>query len=301
MTYSIIARDPRTGELGGAVQSCFFAAGRTVRAEAGVGVIVSQAIADPGHHELGFELLRQGAPARDALRAIVEGDDGRDVRQIAIVDASGRRAAHTGAKCVAEAGHALGEGFSVQANMMERATVVAAMTEAFASAEGDLDDRLLSALLAAQAEGGDLRGQQSAGMVIVGGERSDRRGAGSIIDIRVDDHQAPLDELGRLVERARGYRVLARALDRIDELDLDEALHDASEAAQRLPHAVDPAVVCVGLLLVRGEHDAARAAITSFAGDRERLVLAVRRFAATGLLPVDPSVVETVVERALDE
>ena len=293
MTYSIIARDERTGELGGAVQSCFFAAGVVLHAEPGIGVIASQAIPDPEHRPLGLAMLRESTGATEVLRTLVERDDLRDLRQLGVLDATGRCAAHTGALCVAEAGHLLGDGFSVQANMMERSTVPAAMAEAFESADGDLPTRLLAALDAAQREGGDFRGQQAAGMLVVTGEPGEHPGS-TVVDVRVDDSEAPLDELRRLVELAHGYRVFGQALEHIGALDIDAALDAAAEAARLLPHALDPTLLRAGLLAASGDVDAARATVEGFGGDQARVRLALQRFAATGLIPVAPEVVEAL-------
>jgi uncharacterized Ntn-hydrolase superfamily protein len=170
-TYSIVARDPQTGALGVAVQSHWFSVGSlVVWAEAGVGAVATQSFVDPSYGRNGLDLMRSGKSAGDALRALVAGDEGRDVRQVAFVDASGRVAAHTGAKCIEAAGHATGEAFSVQANMMRSATVWPAMEKAFREAKGDLASRLLAALEAAEAAGGDIRGRQSAAMLVVSGK-----------------------------------------------------------------------------------------------------------------------------------
>jgi len=203
MTYSIVARDATTGELGVAVQSHYFATGSVVTwAEPGVGAVATQAMADPGYGPLGLDLMRAGKSAPDALRALLAADDASATRQVAMVDADGRAATHTGDKTIADAGHVTGDGWSVQANMMRRDTVWAAMAKAYETAEGDLADRLLAALDAAEAEGGDIRGKQSAALLIVpaAGARWD-----TTIDVRVDDHPDPLPELRRLVDMRRAY------------------------------------------------------------------------------------------------
>ena len=218
MTYSIVARDASTGQFGVAVQSKYFGVGAVVPwAEPGVGAIATQAMADPAvgisHGPLGLDLMRGGKSAPDTLRALLAADDGREQRQIGIVDRQGSVAAHTGAQCIAEAGHHSGEGYSCQANIMLRDTVWAAMAAAFESSEGPLADRLLAALDAAEAEGGDARGRQSAALLVVPaeGRRWDK-----VVDLRVEDHPQPLAELRRLLELKRIYeryeQIVARLL-----------------------------------------------------------------------------------------
>ena len=163
-TYSIVARDAATGEMGVAVQSHWFSVGSIVTwAEAGVGAIATQSFVDPAYGPRGLELMKSGLNAEQALKALVEVDGGRDVRQVAFVDTSGKVSAHTGAKCIESAGHQVGEGYSVQANMMLNDKVVPAMAKAYESTGGELADRLMAALRAAQDVGGDIRGKQSAG------------------------------------------------------------------------------------------------------------------------------------------
>lgn len=203
MTYSIVARDPETGELGVAVQSHYFGTGSVVTwAEPAVGAVATQAMAEISYGPLGLDLMRAGKSAPDALRALLAADDASATRQVAMVDATGRVATHTGDKTIADAGHVSGDGWSVQANMMRRDTVWAAMAKAYESATGDLADRLLAALDAAEVEGGDIRGRQSATLLIVPatGNRWD-----TTIDVRVDDHREPLLELRRLVAMRKAY------------------------------------------------------------------------------------------------
>ena len=195
-TYSIVARDPKTGELGVAVQSHWFSVGSIVTwAEAGVGAIATQSFVDPGYGQRGLELLRHGVSAPDALAQLVAADAQQDVRQVAIIDAQGRVAAHTGKKAIAAAGHHVGTQYSAQANLMANAKVWPAMSAAYEKATGDLADRLLAALDAGQAVGGDIRGRQSAAILIVKPKSTGKPWAGAdrIFDLRVDDHAEPLD------------------------------------------------------------------------------------------------------------
>jgi uncharacterized Ntn-hydrolase superfamily protein len=207
-TYSIVARDNQTGELGVAVQSHWFSVGSVVSwAEAGVGAVATQSLVDPSYGPLGLELMRAGRSAPDALKGLLAADQGRGVRQVAMVDAQGRVAAHTGAKCIAAAGHQVDADrqFSVQANLMTDDGVWPAMAQAFRQADGDLADRMISALEAAQAAGGDIRGSQSAALIVVAAAPTGRPWADRRFDLRVEDHPHPVQELKRLVRLQRAY------------------------------------------------------------------------------------------------
>ena len=204
MTYSIVARDPETGELGVAVQSRAFGTGSGVGwALPGVGAVASQAFSERSYGPLGLELMQAGKTPEQALAALVAADPDSAVRQVAMVDAEGRTAAYTGVECIVEAGHQLGDGYSVQANIMRSAGVWPAMAEAFEMATGSLARRLLAALDAAEAAGGDWRGQQAAGLRVVA---ADAKPWERVSDLRVDDHPEPLRELRRLLDLEEAYR-----------------------------------------------------------------------------------------------
>jgi uncharacterized Ntn-hydrolase superfamily protein len=208
-TYSIVARDPKTGELGVAVQSHWFSVGSVVPwAESGVGAVATQSFVDPSYGKLGLDLLRAGRAAPDALAGLLAADSGKDVRQVAMIDAEGRVAAHTGTKCVGFAGNQAGKDYSVQANMMASADVWPAMAKAFEATKGDLAERLLAALDAAEAAGGDARGRQSAALLVVAGKASGKPWVDRRFDLRVEDSPAPLKELRRLVTLRRAYLLM---------------------------------------------------------------------------------------------
>lgn len=212
MTYSIVARDAKTGEFGVAVQSHYFQVGPVVPwALSGVGAVATQSRVNVSYGPVGLELLRSGYTAAQALKALTSGDSQPEIRQCAIVDAAGNVAAHTGSKCVAAAGHQLGDGFSCQANLMERDTVWAAMAEAFSSTDAPLAERMMAALEAAEAEGGDIRGKQSAAMLVVSGKPSGRSWEDRVIDLRVDDAADPLPELRRLLRIKRAVQTVVDA------------------------------------------------------------------------------------------
>ena len=236
MTYSIVARDPATGELGVAVQSHYFSVGSVVPwTESGVGAVATQAFAELSYGPLGLELMRAGKSAPEALRELVAADSGSTRRQVAMVDASGDVAVHTGDLCIAYAGFRTGNGVSVQANMMERDTVPDAMLAAYESASGPLADRLLAALDAAEAEGGDIRGKQSAAMSISSGEKQDAPWKEDKLDLRVEDHPDPLVELRRLVQMHRAYRLADAAEKAGTAGNIPEAMSNMMEAMKLSP------------------------------------------------------------------
>jgi uncharacterized Ntn-hydrolase superfamily protein len=204
-TYSIVALDPSTGELGAAVQSHWFSVGSLCTwARPGVGAVATQSVVEPAHGPHALDRMQDGASAHDALAELIAADPLGAVRQVGVVDAEGGVAVHTGAGCIPCAGDALGAHWSCQANMMAGETVPAAMSAAFEHAEGDLADRLLTALHAAEGEGGDVRGRQSAALVVVPAEGEPWQ---TRVDLRVDDHQDPLAELGRLLRLQRAYEL----------------------------------------------------------------------------------------------
>ncbi|HEY8864431.1 MAG TPA: DUF1028 domain-containing protein [Candidatus Dormibacteraeota bacterium] len=240
MTYSIVARDAETGEFGVAVQSHYFQVGPTVPwALSGVGAVATQSRVNVSYGPLGLELLRSGYTAAQALKALTSGDSQPEIRQCAIVDAAGNVAAHTGSKCIAAAGHQLGDGFSCQANLMERDTVWAAMAEAFSSTDAPLAERMMAALEAAEAEGGDIRGKQSAAMLVVSGKPTGRSWDDRTIDLRVEDAAEPLPELRRLLRVKRAVQTVAEA-DRLATAgDIAGAANKRSEGLALAPEMIE--------------------------------------------------------------
>jgi uncharacterized Ntn-hydrolase superfamily protein len=216
VTYSIVARDPETGQLGVAVQSRAFGTGAVCPwALPGVGAATTQSFTEISYAPRGLELLAAGRSPREALDELLAADDGRDYRQVAYVAADGATAAHTGQACIEACGQLSRENVSAQGNMLASADVWPAMVEAFETTVGPLALRLLAALDAAEGAGGDFRGRQAGGLLVVSGDRSDppwRR----LVDVRVDDHPEPVKELRRLY-------VLSDAYGRRRELSPDEA------------------------------------------------------------------------------
>lgn len=235
-TYSIVARDTTTGELGVAVQSHWFSVGSTVTwAEAGVGAVATQSFVDPAYGPLGLTLMRGGKTAQQALESLVSTDAGKDVRQVAMIDVQGNVAAHTGSKCIQGAGHIVGNNYSVQANMMLNDAIWPAMSEAYEGAHGDLAGRMLAALDAAQAAGGDIRGRQSAAILIVKPQSTARPWVDRVMELRVEDHPEPLKELRRLVQLHRAYEHMNRGDLAVEHGDVDGALREYGAAEAIFP------------------------------------------------------------------
>jgi uncharacterized Ntn-hydrolase superfamily protein len=292
VTYSIVARDDRSGELGVAVQSHFFGVGSLVSwAEAGVGAVATQSVADPSYGSRGLELMRGGASAPEALHRLLAEDRQERVRQVAFIDRHGRVAAHTGSRCIREAGHRVADGVSAQANIMERATVPDAMVAAFRAAGGDLADRLVEALEAAEREGGDLRGRQSTALLVVAPRANGRPTEDRLFDLRVDDHPDPVAELRRLLALSRAYE----RVDLADELaaagDVEAALAEYTAAHAEQPDNPELAFWHGVALAANGREDEARTLLErAYAhGDGWRELL--RRLPEAGLFPEDPELV----------
>ncbi|MDQ2696609.1 MAG: DUF1028 domain-containing protein, partial [Pseudomonadota bacterium] len=235
-TYSIVARDPDTGDMGVAVQSHWFSVGQLVAwGEAGVGVVATQSFIDPSYGSLGLALMKAGRSATEALTGLVAADPHPQVRQVAMLDATGNVAVHTGANCIPFAGHLVGENFAVQANLMLDEAVWTTMAEAFQRARGDLAERLLAALQAAQDLGGDLRGKQSAAILIVRGKATGRPWVDRAMDLRVEDHPDPVQELKRLVRLHRAYEHMNRGDLAIESGDEETALQEYAAAEALFP------------------------------------------------------------------
>jgi len=288
VTYSIVARDPETGDLGVAVQSHWFAAGLVCWARSGVGAVATQATALIDHGPLGLDLLAEGRGAEDALRARLDADVEREVRQVAVLDRDGNVAAHTGGSCIPEAGHATGDGFSCQANMMRRDTVWGAMASAFAAARGDLAGRLLVALEAGESHGGDMRGRQAARVLVVRAEPSGRPWEDVVVDLRVDDHPDPLPELRRLVGLKRAYERLESAEELELAGDADGALAERRAAIDGMPDNPEAAFWTAVSLGVRGRLEDARPLVELAAAADPGWAELLRRLGDRGLSGVTP-------------
>lgn len=298
-TYSIVARDPVTGQMGVAVQSHWFSVGSIVAwAEAGVGAIATQSFVDPSYGKLGLDLMRAGRSATDALKGLLAADEGRDVRQVAMIDAQGRVAAHTGAKCIQAAGHFVGKDYSVQANLMLSDKVWPAMSRAFENTKGDLAERMMAALEAAEAEGGDIRGKQSAALVVVSAKSTGRAWADRVFDLRVDDHAEPLKELRRLLTLQRAYNHMNAGDLAVEHKDNDAALREYSAAARLVPDNAEMIYWHAVALVNMGRVDESLPLFKKvFSMDRNWVTL-TPRLADVGLLPADKSLIDRIVKQA---
>ncbi len=278
MTYSIVARDPSTGQLGVAVQSHWFGTGSVVTwAEPGVGAVATQAFGEPSYGPLGLGLMRGGKTAPQALSALLAADEASSRRQVAMIDSSGNVHAHTGAECLGEASHVVGENYSCQANMMLRDTVPSAMASAFEAASGDLIDRLLAALDAAEAEGGDIRGRQSSALLVAG-----------VVELRVEDDPEPLHELRRLVRVHRSYVSMNEGDAHLAAGDLEAAMQAYEVAQEGAPDNMEFTFWRGVMLANFGKVDEARSFLErAYAAPTGHWRELLRRLPSVGLLPQD--------------
>lgn len=298
-TFSIVARDPATGELGVAVQSHWFNIGPIVPwIEAGVGAIATQSFVDPSYGKLGLDLMRAGKSAPDALKALIAGDAASEVRQVAMIDAQGRVAAHTGAKDIQAAGHKTGLNYSVQANLMLNDTIWPAMSRAFEAAKGDLADRMLAALDAAQAAGGDIRGRQSAALIVVSGKPTGRAWIDRTFDVRVDDNPEPLKELRRLVVLQRAYNHMNAGDLAVERKDNQGALREYSAAAALAPGNIEMVYWHAVALVNMGRVDESLPLFNRVFRAEKNWVTLTPRLAAAGLLPNDQNVIARILAAA---
>lgn len=239
-TYSIVACDVDSQEMGVAVQSHWFNVGPVVVwAEAGVGAVATQSFANVAFGPRGLALLRSGEAPEAAIDTVLDADAGRDLRQVAMVDALGRVAAHTGVRCIAWADHVTGDGWSAQANIMRSPGVPEAMGTAFEATHSPLADRLLAALEAAQTVGGDIRGQQSAAIRVVSTLPAEDGSPGVHVDLRVEDHREPLSELRRLYDIHRAYAHMNAGDTAMERGDFDAAMHEYRQASGTQPENLE--------------------------------------------------------------
>jgi len=294
-TFSIVARDPVSGEMGVAVQSHWFSTGSIVTwAEPGVGAVATQSMVEVSYGPLGLAGLREHKDPQLVLSELLKKDENSAVRQVAMVDAVGRVAAHTGARCIAEAGHHMGSQYSVQANMMLNPTVWPAMARAFEDSAGPLPERLMAALDAAQAEGGDIRGKQSAALLVVSGKASSEPWKGILVDLRVEDHPEPLHELRRLLQVQRAYEYMNQGDDLLSQGKVDEAFEAYKEGAHLAPHIEElPFWQAVTLLETGREKEALPILEKIFKADPNWLLL-LKRLPAAGMLKDDAEMMERV-------
>jgi uncharacterized Ntn-hydrolase superfamily protein len=291
VTYSIVARDTDSGQLGVAAQSCYFALGSVLPwARAGVGAVATQSMVDPGYGPRCLDLLAEGLPAAEALDRVRAADEGREVRQVGLVDAAGRVASFTGALCIDHLSHAAGEGYSAQANMMAGPGVCEAMAEAFEHTAGDLATRLVAALVAAEGKGGDARGRMSAAVIVVEGARHDHPWEGVLTDVRVDHHPDPLTELARLVEVAEAYHLCDVAEAALMRGDNGAALAGAEAGLARLPDEGNLRLSYIAGLVGVGRTDEAAREVQALVAERSSWEGILRAITQRGLVPLPEGV-----------
>jgi len=236
-TFSIVARDTVTGDMGVAVQSHWFSVGTIVTGgEAGIGVVATQSFVNPSFGPRGLALLKQGLSAKQVVNLLIESDTGRDFRQLSILDSKGNVATYTGKKCVDDAGQIIGDNYSCQANMMINDKVWGAMSEAFKHSSGKLAERLLAALEAGQKAGGDIRGKQSAAILVVKAKPTGKIWEDRMVDIRVDDNPEPIKEIGRILKVHRAYEHMNNGDLAVEHNDMDLAMKEYSTAENMFPN-----------------------------------------------------------------
>lgn len=297
-TYSIVARDAATGEIGVAVQSHWFSVGSNVSwAEAGVGAVATQSFIDPAYGKLGLDLMRAGRSAPQALEGLVSADEGRGFRQVAMIDAQGRVDAWTGESSMSAAGHHVGDQYSVQANLMLSDEVWPSMARAFEDADGDLAERMLRALEAAQSVGGDIRGKQSAALVVVSGTNTGQPWKDRLFDLRVDDHEDPLGELRRLVVLQRAYQHMNAGDAAMEVSDNEAALREYGAARDLVPGNVEMAYWTAVALVNMGRVDEALPMFREIFAEDGNWAILTPRLPRSGLLPDDDALIERIVSQ----
>tara|TARA_B100000427_G_scaffold68070_1_gene54439 strand:- start:133 stop:1101 length:969 start_codon:yes stop_codon:yes gene_type:complete len=297
-TYSIVAYDEKTGQLGVAVQSHWFSVGTVVPwAKAGVGAVATQSIAEPSYGPKGLALMEQGIPADEVLQSLLAKDSGENVRQIGMVDANGNVGAHTGARCIRYAGHKIGKHYSVQANIMEKPTVPNAMSKAFENAKGDLAERMLVALEAAEKEGGDLRGKQSAAILVVSGNPSGDAWKDRIVDIQIGDHHDPLGELRRLLNISKAYHHAQKGDEYMEKDKMDLALQEYSLAANLYPENPELPFWTAVTLAQTGELEKALPIFKDVFSKNKSLRELIPRIIESGFLKDDQEMVDQILNQ----
>lgn len=298
-TFSIVAVDKETGEMGAAVQSHWFSVGSSVIwAESGVGAVCTQSFIEPSYGPLGLDLMRAGKTAEEALAGLIKADRYEDVRQVAMLDNQGRVAAHTGKNCIPEAGHFIGNGFTCQANLMLKNTVWDAMAKAFESTKGELVDRLMAALEAAQGEGGDIRGKQSAAIIVVRGKSSGAWWKDRKYDLRVEDSPDPLAELKRLIRLNKAYNFMNTGDELLTEGKIEEAMKSYTEAMRMYPDNAEMVFWPAVTLASQGQVEESLPLFKRvFAMDYNWAVL-VPRLPQVGQLPKDKALIKRILAQA---
>jgi uncharacterized Ntn-hydrolase superfamily protein len=295
-TYSIVARDPKTGEMGVAVQSHWFSVGTIVAwGEAGVGVVATQSFVNPAFGPDGIELMKNGMSADDVLDKLIGEDEGRDLRQLAILDVNGNVKAYTGKNCIYGAGHIVGENYSVQANLMLNDKVWSAMSEAFENSTGLLAERMIAALEEGENAGGDIRGKQSACLLIVRGEATSNLWEDRLIDIRVDDNPKPVEELKRLLKVHRAYEHMNNGDVAVEHGDMELAMKEYMAAEEMFPENEEMKYWHAVTLVNNGDLEDALPIFKEVFNKNENWKILTPRLLPTGLLKVNEEQLEKIL------
>jgi uncharacterized Ntn-hydrolase superfamily protein len=300
-TYSIVARDSVTGDIGVAVQSHWFSVGSVVSwAEPGVGAIATQSLVNISFGPRGLALLKEGKTAPEVLNILIGDDDGREFRQLAIIDINGNVAAFTGKKCIPDAGQILGKNFSVQANMMLNKKIWPAMAEAFENSTGPLAERMVEALKAAEAAGGDIRGQQSASILVVRGSSTGKLWEDRLVDLRVEDHPQAVKEIERVLKVHRAYEHMNQGDLAIELGDEEKALKEYSTAEKMFPDNLEMKYWHAVSLANMGKVEEALPIFKIVFEQDPNWIELTRRIVPNGLLKVDDETLEKIVQILYD-
>lgn len=296
-TYSIVCYDPATGQYGAAVQSHYFKVADVIWAEPNVGAVATQSFVEFSYGPLGLSMMKYGKTAEQAITGLMASDPSQDVRQVAMIDKNGNAFAHTGENCIFAAGHRVGENYSVQANLMENETVWDAMAEAYENTAGDLAEKMMAALDAAEAEGGDIRGRQSAAMLVVTGDPTGQPWHDNLIDLRVDDSPEPLLELRRLINIQRAYDHMDNGDEYITAGKLDLAKSEYEKAAQLAPGNAEILYWYAVTLVSIGEVDKSLSIFAETFKADERWRTLIPRLVKAKLLPDDDTIISKIMEQ----
>ncbi|MFD1094668.1 DUF1028 domain-containing protein [Salegentibacter chungangensis] len=296
-TFSIVARDSLTGNMAVGVQSHWFSVGSIVSwGKSGVGVVATQSFVNPAFGPDGLELMERGKTANEALEELISRDEGRDFRQVALLDDEGNVSAYTGEKCVEAAHHITGKNFSVQANMMLNDKVVPAMAEAFKKhSDLPLAERVVEVMKAAQDAGGDIRGKQSAALIVVGPEKVENSWEDKKTDLRVDDHETPVQELERLLKTARAYEHMNKGDLAVEEGDMKKALEEYGAAEKMFPENLEMKYWKAVALANNGKVDEALPIFKSIFAKDDNWRIMTMRLPASGLLEVSDDDLERII------
>ncbi len=297
-TFSIVARDKVTGEMAVGVQSHWFSVGTIVSwGKSGVGVVATQSFVNPAFGPEGLKLMENGTAAEAALEQMIKGDEGRDFRQLALLDVDGNAATYTGKKCVESAHHIIGDNFSVQANMMLNDKVVPAMAKAFENSTAlPLSERIIKVLEAAQEAGGDIRGKQSAVLLVVNGEKTDKPWLDKKVDLRVDDHENPIPELKRLLKVHQAYEHMNRGDLAVEINDMKTALEEYEAAEKMFPNNLEMKYWKAVSLANNQQLNAALPIFKLVFSKNENWREMTKRLPKSGLLMVTESELQQIIE-----